>query len=141
MHQMEIAGHALLSRIHAHRRHHRAIGHLHLAQFERLEHRRDRLFDVDVKTPGADGLRKRLVDLAHKTRRPQREVIVGDRLGAGHDAERELHGIKIPEPVDMFEPDQRHVGGVLGLLDLLAPAVLVSLQGGIDRRRLRHRIG
>ncbi len=38
----------------------------------------------------------------------------------------------------MFEPDQRHVGGVLDLLDLLAPAVLVGLQRGIDVRRLRH---
>ena len=140
MHQVEIAGHALFGRIHAHRRHHRAVGHLHLAQLERLEHRRDRLFDIDVKPFGANGLCKRLVDLADKIRRAQREVIVGDRLGAGHDAERELHGIEIPEPVDMLEPDQRHVGGVLGLLDLLAPAVLVGLQGRIHCRRLRHRL-
>jgi len=50
MHQMEIAGHALLRRIHAHRRYHGAVGHLHLAQLQRLEHRRHRLVDVDVKT-------------------------------------------------------------------------------------------
>ena len=141
MHQMEIAGHALLRRVHAHRRHHRAVRHFHLAQLERLEHRRRGLVDIDVEAFGAHLLRKRLVDLADELRRAQRQIIVGDRLGAGHDAERELHGIEIPEAVDMLEPDQRHVGGVLGLLDLLAPAVLVGLQRGIDRRRLRHGVG
>ena len=43
-------------------------------------------------------------------------------------------GIEIPEAVDMLEPDQRHVGGVLGLLDLLAAAFLILLQRGFDRR-------
>jgi hypothetical protein len=38
----------------------------------------------------------------------------------------------------MLEPDQRHVGGVLDLLDLFAPAMLIGLQRGIDRRRLGH---
>ena len=141
MHQMEIAGHALLRRVHAHRRHHGAVGHLHLAQFERLEHRRHRLFDIDVKALGADLASQTPCRPRDEIRRAQREIVVGDGLGAGHDAEGELHGIEIPEPVDMLEPDQRHVGGVLGLLDLLAPAVLVFLQGGIDRRRLRHRVG
>ena len=113
----------------------------HLAQLERLEHRRRGLVDIDVEAFGADLLRKRRVDLADELRRAQRQVIVGDRLGAGHDAEGELHGIEIPEAVDMLEPDQRHVGGVLDLLDLLAPAMLVGLQRGIDRRRLRHGVG
>ncbi len=141
MHQMEITGHALLRRVHAHRRHHRAIRNLHLAQLERLEHRRHRLVDIDIEALGAHLFCKSLVDLADEFRRAQREVIVSDRLGAGHDAEGELHGIEIPEAVDMFEPDQRHVGGVLGLLDLLAPAMLIGLQCALDRRRLRHRIG
>ena len=141
MHQMEIAGHALLGRIHAHRRHHRAVRHRHVAQLQRLEHRRHGLVDVDVKTLGAHLLRKRLVDLGDEIRRAQRQIIVGDGLGAGHDAEGELHGIEIPEPVDMLEPDQRHIGGVLGLFDLLAPAVLVGLRGGLHRRRVRHGVG
>ena len=38
----------------------------------------------------------------------------------------------------MLEPDQRHVGGVLGLLDFLAAAVLVLLQGSLDGRRAMH---
>ena len=101
-----------------------AIGQLHLAQPQRLEHRRHRLFDVDVEAMGADLPRKGLVDLGDKIRRPQRQIVVGDRLGPRHDAERELHGIEIPEAIDMLEPDQRHVGGVLGLLDLLAAALL-----------------
>ena len=104
------------------------FANFHLAQPERLEHRRHRLVDIDVKALGADLPRKRLVDLADEIRRAQSEIVVGDRLGARHDAEGELHGIEIPEAVDMLEPDQRHVGGVLGLLDLLAPAVLVLLQ-------------
>ena len=124
MHQMKIAGHALLRRIHAHRRHHGAVGQFHLAQFQRLEHRRHRLLDIDVEAPGAHLPRKRLVDFGDEIRRAQREIVIGDRLGPGHDAEGELHGIEIPEAVDMLEPDQRHVGGVLGLLDFLAAALL-----------------
>ena len=106
----------------------------HLAQLEWLEHRRRGLVDIDVEAFGADLLRKRHVDLADELGRAQRQIIVGDRLGAGHDAEGELHGIEIPEAVDMLEPDQRHVGGMLDLLDLLAPAMLVGLQRGIDPR-------
>ena len=140
MHQMEIAGHAFLRRVHAHRRHHGAVGDFHLAQFQRLEHRRHRFFNIDVKALGVDLARERLVDFGDKIRRAEREVVVGDRLGAGHDAERELHGIEIPEPVDMLEPHQRDVGGVLGFFDFLAPAVLVLLQGAVDRRRVRHRV-
>ena len=140
MHQMEITEHAVLCRVHAHRRDDGAVCQFHLAQLERLEHRRHRLVDIDIEALVADLFRKRLVDLADEFRRAQREIIVGNRLGTGHDAERELHGIEIPEPVDMLEPDQRNVGGVLGLFDLLAPPLLVGLQRGVDRRRLRHRV-
>ena len=141
MHQMEIAGHALLGRIHAHRRHHRAVGEFHLAQPQRLEHRRTGLSTSTSKPAGANLSCERLVDLADKIGRAQREIVVGDRLGAGHDAEGELHGIEIPEAVDMLEPDQRHVGGMLGLLDFLAAAVFVLLQRGLDRRRALHGVG
>ena len=129
MHQMEIAGHALLRRIHAHRRHHRAVGHLHLAQPQRLEHRRHRACRYRRRSRWrGPACANALSTSRDEIRRAQRQIVVGDRLGAGHDAEGELHGIEIPEAVDMLEPDQRHVGGVLGLLDLLAPAVLVGLQ-------------
>ena len=67
--------------------------------------------------------RKRLVDLGDEVGRTQAQIVVGDRLGAGHHAEGELHRIELPEALDMLEPDQRDVGGVLGLLDLLAPPV------------------
>ena len=140
MHEMEIAGHALLRRIHAHRRHHRAVRQLHLAQPQRLEHRRHRIFGIDVEPFGADLPREGAVDLGDEVRRAQREIVVGDRLGAGHDAERELDGIEIPEAVDVLEPHQRHVGGVLGLLDFLAPARFIKLQRGVDRRRGMHRV-
>ncbi len=114
MHQMEIAGYAFPGRVHAHRRYHGAVGHRHLAQAQRLEHRRHGLIRIDVKPLGANLLRKRLVDLADEIRRPQGQIVVGDRLGARHHAERELHGIEIPEAVDMLEPDQRNVGGRAG---------------------------
>ena len=126
MHEMEIAGHALLCRVHAHRRDHRAVGEPHLAQPQRLEHRHDGLVDIDVEAARTDLARKGLVDLGDEVRRTQVEIVVGDRLGACHHAEGELHGIELPEAVDMLEPDQRDVGGVLGLLDLLAPALLVA---------------
>ena len=87
------------------------------------------LFDIDVKPAGANLSRKGLVDLGDEVGRPQGQVVVGDRLRTRHHAERELHGIELPEAVDMLEPDQRNIGGMLGLLDLLAPSLLVLLQG------------
>jgi hypothetical protein len=125
MHQMKVAGHAFVCRIHAHRRHHCAILQFHLAQPQRLEHRRHWLVDIDVETLCTNLLREGLIDLTDEVRRPQRQIVVSDRLRTGHDAEGELHGIEVPEPVDMLEPDQRHVGGVLDLLDLLAAPFLV----------------
>ena len=49
MHQMPVAGHALLRRVHAHRRDHHAVADSHVAQLERLEHRRRGLVDIDVE--------------------------------------------------------------------------------------------
>ena len=138
MHEMKIGRHAFLCRIHAHRRHHCAIGQFHLAQSQRLEHRRHRFLDIDVEALGANLLRERLVDLSDKIRCPQRQIVVGDRLGAGHDAERELHRVKIPEAIDVLEPNQRHISGVLGLLDLLAASFLVLQQRGVDCWRAIH---
>ena len=43
MHHVPVAGHAVDRRVLAHRRHHHAVGDHHVAQPERLEHRRDRL--------------------------------------------------------------------------------------------------
>ncbi len=68
--QMEITRHALVRRIHAHRRHHGAIGNLHVAQAEWLKHRRERLFDIDVKSLGAYLPGKRLIDLGNEIGRP-----------------------------------------------------------------------
>jgi hypothetical protein len=76
-----------------------------------------------------------------KFRRAQREVVVGDRLRSRHHAERELHGIEIPEAVDMLEPDQRDIGGVLGFFDLLAAALFIVLQPGGHGRRVPQRVG
>jgi hypothetical protein len=49
MHEMEIGRYPLLCGIHAHRRHHRAVRNLHLAQLQRLEHRRRGLVEIDVE--------------------------------------------------------------------------------------------
>ena len=100
----------------------------------------DRFWDFDP-VQFAFGVMTRAKALTDKIRRPQGQIVVSDRLGAGHDAEGELHGVEIPEPIDMLEPDQRNVGGVLGLLDLLAASVLVLQQRGVDRRRVLHGIG
>ena len=90
------------------------------------------------------------VDLGHEVRRAQAQVVVGDRLGAGHHAEGELHRVEIPEPRHVLEPDERHVGRVLGLLDLLAPAgfvertarprhVGIAPEGLVERDGILHR--
>src|SRR4051794_36532254 len=63
MHQMEIGRHALLRRIHAHRRHHGAIGDLHLTQPEGLEQRHHWLLGVDFDTAVTNTLGKRSFDL------------------------------------------------------------------------------
>ena len=57
-----------------------------------------------------------LVDLGDELRRTQREIVVGDRLGARHQAEREARRVHVPEAPHVLEPHQRHVGGMLRLL-------------------------
>ena len=92
------------------------------------------------------------VDLATNSGRAQREIVVGDRLGARHQAEGELHRVGIvPVAPHVLEPDQRHVGGVLRLLHLLAPrrfrnarsAAATSgrrgAEGLVERDRVLHR--
>ena len=77
-------------------------------------------------------VRHDLVDLGDELRRAQREIVVGDRLGARHQAEREARRVHVPEAPHVLEPDQRHVGGMLGLLDFEPPLGLVM------RERLLH---
>ena len=92
--------------------------------------------------------RHHLVDLGDELRRAQREIVVGDRLGARHQPEGEARRVHVPEAPHVLEPDQRHVGGVLGLLDLEAPLGLVMRQrplhvasaGGLERFEQRDRV-
>src|ERR1700730_4782282 len=69
MHQMKIAGHTIHGRIHAHRRYHRTVRKRHLAQAQRLEHRRHRLLDIDVEALGTNLFCECLVDLSDETGR------------------------------------------------------------------------
>ena len=65
-------------------------------------------------------------------RRAQRQIVVGDRLRARHQPEGKARRVHVPEPLDVLEPDERHVGGMLGLLDLLAPRRFEARQRGLD---------
>ena len=93
-------------------------------------------FAVSTSKPSAAHVaRHDLVDLVDELRRAQRQIVVGDRLRARHQAEREARRVHVPEALDVLEPDQRHVGGVLRLLDLVAPPRLeVRQRGGLTSR-------
>ena len=107
-----------------------------------------RVFDVSVReTERPHVARDHPVGLLDELRRPQRQVVVGDGLRARHQAEGEAGRVHVPEAVDMLEPDQRDVGGMLGLLHLLAPPGLemgerrrdVAPAGGAERLVERDR--
>ena len=132
MHEVPVARQAVGRRVLAHRRHHHAVLERHAAQPERLEHRRDRRRGVDREALRPHLARDHLVDLRDELRRAQREIVVGDRLGARHQAEGEARRVHVPEALDVLEPDQRHVGGMLGLLDLVAPLRLEMGERGRD---------
>ncbi len=119
--EVPIVRHAVLRRVLAHRRHHDAVLERQPAQAERLEHRRERLRGVGVKTERAHVAGDHPVRLLDEFGRAQRQVVVGDGLGARHQAEGEAGRVHVPEPVDVLEPNERDVGRVLGLLHLLAP--------------------
>ncbi len=126
------AGQAVDRRVLAHRRHHDAVGERHVAQPERLEHRRRRLGSVDLEALRLRVARHHLVGELDELRRAQRQVVVGDRLRARHQPEGEARRVHVPEPLDVLEPDERHVGGMLGLLDLLAPRRFEARERGLD---------
>ena len=152
MHEMPVGGHAVLRRVLAHRRDHDAVLERHAAQTERLEHRRQRLRRHRQAKPSARTSRATTWSACStKCGRAQRQVVVGDRLGARHQAEGEAGRVHVPEALDVLEPDQRDVGRVLGLLHLVAPLGLeVRERGGdvaaagrpeglVERDRVLHR--
>ena len=60
-------------------------------------------FSTSTSKPGAHLMREQLVDLGDELRRAEPQVVVGDRLGAGHQAEGELHRVEVPEARDVLE--------------------------------------
>ena len=114
---MPVGRHAVDRRVLVHRRDHDAVRQRHAAQPERLEHRHGRLDHINVEAWLAHVVRHQLVELGDELRRAQREIVVGDRLGARHQTEREAPRVHVPEAAHLLEPDQRHIGGMLGLLD------------------------
>ena len=122
MHHVPVGRHAVDRRILVHRRHHDAIGQRHAAQPERLEHRRARASRCRPRSPAPASSRATTLSVElDELRRAQRQIVVGDRLRARHQPEGEARRVHVPEALDVLEPDERHVGGMLGLLDLLAP--------------------
>ena len=98
------------------------------------------LCDVDVEALPAHVARHHRVDLGDELRRAQREIVVGDRLGARHQAEREARRVHVPEAPHVLEPDQRHVGRMLRLLDL-EPALGLEMRQRRASRPARRRAG
>ena len=148
MHEMPVGRHAVDRRILVHRRDHDAVGKRHAAQPERLKHRHGRLDDVNVEALPAHIVRDDLVDLGDELRRAQREIVVGDGLRARHQPEREAPRVHVPEAAHVLEPHQRHVGGVLGLLDFEPPlgfvmrerALYIAPPGFLERIEQRDRV-
>ena len=66
---------------------------------------------------------------AHKFRRAQGKIVIGDGFGARHQTKGKAGRIKIPEPLQMFKPDKADIGGVLGFLNLLAALGLEMFEG------------
>ena len=106
---------------------------------------------VHLEARCAHVARHHLVDLGDELRRAQREIVVGDRLGARHQAEREARRVHVPEAPHVLEPHQRHVGGMLRLLHFEPPLGLEMrqrlfhvapagrLEGFVERDRVFHR--
>ena len=100
---------------------------IHVAQPERLEHR------WNVRAPdGQSPLLLLVREIARhrldEFRRAHGKIVIGDGFRPRHQAEGELDRIVVPEASKMFEPDQGDIGGVLGLLDILAPVALEGRQ-------------
>ena len=130
VHEVPVVRQAVLRRILAHRRHHEAVLQGQAAQAERLEHRRQRFRRFGREAERADIARHDPVDLVDECGRAQRQVVIGDRLGARHQAERKARRIHVPEPVDVLEPHQGDVGRVLRLFHFIAPPGLEARQRG-----------
>src|SRR5205085_12583947 len=92
----------------------------HAAQPERLEHRHGGLYQMDIEALIAHLAGHDLVDLSDELRRAQREIVIGDRLRARHQTEREARRVHVPEAPHMLKPYKRYIGGMLRLLDLKA---------------------
>jgi hypothetical protein len=113
MREVEILRQPVLGRVHAHGRDHDAVGKLHPAQAEGLEHGRL------PRLPARRVPRHRRLDLQDEFRRTEQQVVPGDGLGARHHAEGEAGRVEVPEALHLLEPDERHVRRVLCLLHVL----------------------
>lgn len=138
MDEVKILRHAVDGGVHAHRRDHDAIGQAQVAQLQGLEQRH--IAGIAPRLPGEGG-----AGLGHEIRRAQQQIVPGDGLAARHHAEGELRRVEMPEALDVFEPDQADIGGVLGLLHRLAPRGLIAFEAcrhvATGEKRLMQRDG
>jgi hypothetical protein len=133
MHEMPVAGHAVDRGVLVHRRHDHSVFYHQIAQAERREHRHRGILEVDVEALLFDFAGIPAVNLAHEGRVPELEVLPGDLLGARHHAEGELRRLHVPIALQVLEPGERHVRGVLGFFHFLAASGVVQLQSGRNR--------
>ena len=125
MHQMKVAGQALLRRIGAHRCDHDAIDQAQLAQREGREHRRHR---IGASRCQAAGSGEPAVDAGNVGRVAQLQVGMTDALAAAEQRKGKLLGLQMYVAFDVLEPDHAIARRALQLERLDFPLGLIAGQ-------------
>jgi len=115
----------------------------HRAGRKRLEHRRQGFFSTSTSKPRDAGtcLANALSTSLTKSGGPQRQIVVGDRLGPRHGTPKgELHGIENPRSDRTCSNQTSETSAACWVfLDFLSRRpLLILLQRGLDRRRAVH---
>ena len=119
--------HAVLGAILAHGGDRHPVLEPHGTDGERGEHRRrGRVRDFRQVLPLGHAGGEFAVDRGDEVRVAGAQIVVGDRLGAGQQAEGELGGLHVPVTLDLLEPGERDLGRVLQPAHLVAPVDVVG---------------
>ena len=129
MHQMPIINEAVSGRILAHGRNDSAVFDAHIAQEERLEHRRHWRAVFPIFGFSTRFFRTEVINRFHKLRRAQCEIVISDGFGSRHQTEDEAQIWELPEALDLFKPDEADFGRVLGFFNFRPADVFIIGEG------------